>query len=823
MPKKNLFYSALTFLLFTNLILKAQNFPENSQILGLATPVNLQNGETEIRLGDYFSSKVDSIAFQNFFSAEILENKLLLKPLKTELPKLIELKVWSKGFAYSLLLKKSRKIQQKITFSTNKTYSKVQLAGDFNGWNPNSTELQKTKNDWETTLLLEQGKYPYQFVVDGKWILDPTNPDSVDNNLGGFNSVLKVGKTNRELLPQLFTESFKKGKLIEQTQTSQKERRRGFDPIKPEKAEITIGTKNEVDELFVFWQNFRIPFRKTGKNKILIELPTEAFNLERSFLRVWAFNKEGVSNDLLIPLCVEKNETENLIKTTLSVVENPSQLNQNDTEATILYFAIVDRFFNGNLANDQKVLDKDVHEKANYFGGDLAGITQKIEEGYFKLLGVNTLWISPIAQNPENAYVEFPEPHRKFSGYHGYWPISSSKIDHRFGTENEFKNLVNEAHKQKMNVLLDYVSNHVHENHPAYQNHKDWATQLDLADGRKNIRIWDEHRLTTWFDTFLPSLDYSKPEVVKSMTDSALFWIKTYQLDGFRHDATKHVPNKFWQTLTEKIKNEIAIPQNKRIFQIGETFGSRELIGSYVNSGELDSQFDFNLYFDARSVFAIDSESFTKVKNSIFDSFDFYGNHSLMGNITGNHDMPRFIAFAGEDLSFNENANEVGWEREVKIKNPVAYKKLQSLTAFILTIPGVPVIFYGDEIGMVGAGDPDNRKPMKFSDLTKNELITKASLQKLTHLRSRNLSLIYGDFEVLECSDKTFAFARTYFDEISIVVFNKDLVVRNFELKLPERFKDAKLINNFGERTMQRDGTLLLEILPNSFEVLTKN
>ena len=104
-------------------------------------------------------------------------------------------------------------------------------------------------------------------------------------------------------------------------------------------------------------------------------------------------------------------------------------LNPRDKYTQMIYFMLVDRFNNGNKGNDLPIDDKEVHEKANYFGGDLEGIIQKIEEGYFSELGVNTVWLSPITQNPYYAEVEYPAPHRKYSGYHGYWPISSTSID----------------------------------------------------------------------------------------------------------------------------------------------------------------------------------------------------------------------------------------------------------------------------------------------------------------------------------------------------------------------------------------------------------
>ena len=304
-----------------------------------------------------------------------------------------------------------------------------------------------------------------------------------------------------------------------------------------------------------------------------IRIPEKAKQFDRSWVRVWAYNNSGPSNEILIPLDDGK------------VVTEAANLTRSDKQAMIIYFLMVDRFKNGDLKNDAPVKDKEVDPRVNFQGGDLAGITQKIEDGYFKDLGVNTLWISPITQNPMDAWAEYPPPHRKFSGYHGYWPVTLTTVDNRFGTSDELKKLVSDAHDQKMNVILDFVSNHVHQESNIYKNHPDWATPLILPNKQKNIRLWDEQRLTTWFDEFLPTLDLSRPEVYNMMSDSALFWIREYNLDGFRHDATKHTPEVYWRTLTSKINEQVVIPENRSVYQIGETFGSRDLIRELYQPG----------------------------------------------------------------------------------------------------------------------------------------------------------------------------------------------------------------------------------------------
>lgn len=776
--------------MLTNCKNHTPKFPEKSEIFGIASPVTLTENETTIVLSDYFADvkPVDSAEAKNFvikFSKD--KKNITLTPIGDSIPQLSELKIWAKGFPYSILLKKSRKIKQPLTYKPGKKPCKsVSVAGDLNDWNPAKTPMELKNNLWQTELLLNPGKYSYQLVVDGKWMLDPANPDSVSNNIGGYNSLLIAGKTDTAKLPRLYTE-------------------------KDAGENITVGFENNLDDVLIFWQNFRLgdDFVSVNDKNIEIRIPGKAKKTERTYIRVFGYNKYGVANDLLIPLQNGK------------VINNVAKLKPDDPEATILYFLMVDRFANGNPHNDEPVNDPEVHQRANYWGGDLAGISKKIKDGYFTELGINTIWISPIIQNPKKAYFEFPAPHRKFSGYHGYWPVSFANVDTRFGSNDEFADLIKTAHSKNIKVLLDWVANHVHEEHPMYKKHPDWVTQLDLPDGRKNIRLWDEQRLTTWFDTFLPTLDFSKPEVTETMTDSAVLWIEKYKLDGFRHDATKHIPEVFWRTLTRKLKDQVMIPENKRLYQIGETFGSRDLIGSYVNSGELDAQFDFNLYFDARSVFAINADPFTKLKNSLLESFAYFGSHHLMGNITGNQDLPRFIALAGGALKFNEDDKEAGWARDIEVPDPTGYKKLSMLTAFNMTIPGVPVIYYGDEIGMPGAGDPDNRRPMKFDNLAPEEQKVKQTAESLIKLRKERLSLIYGDMEVLKCTSKIFVYIRTYFDELTVAAFNKDTTARTVEFELPARYDGKKLKANFGSKVTVSGSKVTVELPATSFDIIT--
>lgn len=752
--------------------------PKSSVIPGLASPVRLNPEETTIYLSDFFPdvNQIDSVSVPVELSGIVSDDKstLVLTSATKNLPVLMTLRVWVDGYAYSILLKRSVKVAYVFSFDPkDKTYKDVRIAGEMNGWNPVESPMAFHDGSWKMGLLLPPGQYQYQLVLDGKWKLNPNVKDSVENNIGGFNSLLKIGEDISHLKSEIFT-------------------------LKTGEKNISIGLKNNVSNIIVFWQNHELPAENMIREKdvLTFSIPEQAAQLSRSWIRIWADNKHGESNDLLIPL-----ENGN-------VLLDPGLLTRTDWEASVFYFLMVDRFKNGNIDNDRPVDDPEILPPANFYGGDLKGVTKKIEDGYFQSLGVNTIWLSPITQNPAGAYGLWPEPRSKFSGYHGYWPVSSSEVDFRFGTDAELHALVETAHKNDMNVILDYVANHVHELHPVYQNHPEWATELYLPDGTLNTERWDEHRLTTWFDVFLPTLDLSKPEVVDVMTDSALFWIEKFNLDGFRHDATKHIDELFWRVLTRKIKNNVAIPKNRRIYQVGETYGNRELIGSYVGSGMLDGQFDFNVYDQTVSAFAREKEPIKNLARALQESLDYYGYHNLMGYISGNQDKPRFISLAGGDLSFDEDTKLAGWTREIGIGDPVGYQKLQSLMAFNMTIPGIPTIYYGDEIGMPGGNDPDNRRMMRFENLKKEEADTRSIIETLVKMRRENLQFVYGSYRLLYADDHILAYSREYFDRIAVVMFNKGGQDTSFEIQLPERFSKSNLNFVFGSE-FSFDGKIL--------------
>jgi glycosidase len=754
----------------------------------LSSTITLRDGENEIYLDDFVKNyeNIDSIFYsEGNFNLDSEKHKITIEASKENSPFLSLITIRKGKFDYHLVCRFYPKHKTIVNFNPEGEieYKEVSIAGDFNGWNASTHKLQNSNEGWKIALELDPGLYQYQIVADGKWMNNFGDVDTVPNGLGGYNTSLNT-----------FSDCGTKPLSISTT---------NFD-----KEKITISVSQIPERLYILWQNQIIPVKLENfdSNNYSFKIPEEAANLNRSYIRVFACTRECISNDLYIPL---KNG-QVLIETT--------DIERADKFSNIMYFVLVDRFCNGTTKNDFPLSDARVADKANYQGGDIEGVLKKLREGYFEKIGINCLWISPVFTNPAESYQEYPAPHRYYSGYHGYWPVSSTEIDYRLGNDSVLMLLSNEVHEENMNIILDFVANHVHQNHPLYQSHKDWATQLNLPDGRQNIRLWDECRLTTWFDTFLPSWDFDNPAVTDTVSEYAIFWLSKFNLDGFRHDATKHIPEVFWRSLTKKIKSDFS---DKSIYQIGETFGSRELIADYVGSGMMDGQFDFNLYFDVRNCFAENNSDMTKLAISLKTSLAYYGHHNLMGNITGNHDLIRFITYADGSVKPGEDDKEAGWQRNIEVVNTESYKKLQNLTAFVMTIPGIPCVYYGDEIGMPGAGDPDNRRMMEFENLSKSELENLNIFSQLTELRRNNIELLLGELRIIEAGSGFLVYKRTYFGRESYIIFNQSDSVRDILIPKNE-IPDINLFKtNFGAELTVLKSNYNLKLQPFSFEILT--
>ena len=721
------------------------------------SPIYLQDAFSLVTVSDYLGSRtLDSVSVSAGLKAGIGMGGTQVRLVNTGDRSLGNLRLWSKEMPTDVPVLITKKTKSILSLpDPQRTYSKVAVKGEFNAWNPDNNPMNYNPSTkaWETQVATTPGKFQYKFVADAVEVLDNKNMNLADNGMGGNNHFIEV-PAPAGTAPKIRYSNRPEGNLIK------------------------LKLENTPRTLEVYYRNQLLTEANVESSASDLQIKVPAGNDDQiHMIRIYAGNAAGLSNQLAIPI---KNGAP------VTAVKN---VTRQDFHNNILYFMMVDRFVDGDPGNTRKLDDPEVHPKANYYGGDLQGVYETLATDYFDNLGVNTIWLSPITQNPDSAYGLWPNPRTKFSGYHGYWPISSTQIDDRMGTPDVLEKLIDESHDRDMNVILDYVANHVHEEHPVYKQHPDWATNLYLEDGSLNTERWDDQRLTTWFDTFMPTLDFSKPEVVEKMTDSALYWVTRYDLDGYRHDATKHVPEAYWRTLTRKVRENVDRP----IYQIGETYGSPELIRSYVSTGMLDAQFDFNMYDAAVNAFAKAETPLSDLGEALQKSLKYYGDHHLMGNISGNQDRPRFMTYASGDLRFDQDAKKVGWTTDVRMSDERAYDKLALLHAYNMFIPGLPVIYYGDEYGAIGAGDPDNRRWMRFDDQRDSfEKDLAAQVAKLTRARTDNLVLLYGTTQIVKATEDVLIIKRRYFKEEAYLIINKG--ERTVEFILDEKKENVKQV-----------------------------
>ncbi len=776
---------SITLLLFIDVgILSAQ---KNDDIIA---PLKLKSGEAKsVLISDMFFADNYNVTFEKnkhikiYYTPSTKEVKFIPDSGFIGVTA-INFNLREKQFSFPAIVERRREVV--FRFKPNKNYNEVTIFGSFNDWNRHQYFMRKDNSGiYKVKVEIEPGIYQYRIWADGNEFVDDSNPDSISNGNGGYNSVLTVNadKKPNQYLAQLNFKREDTGVFVKFLFVSDKK--------------ISINQ----NDIFAFLNNQRITNGiAVSDSLILINIPQK--NLS-GFKRLRVITEAGstVSNMQTI------------------FMNNGNPLTSSEKEYTwndaIIYSLMIDRFYDGDKSNSIPIIHDSLSMKANYNGGDFAGLLKKINAGYFDSLGVNVLWISPVYDNPNKAFRESPKPHRWFTGYHGYWPINSFGVEEHFGTMKQLKKIVQTAHKHNIKVLLDFVSHHVHIDNPIYRQHRDWFGSLYLPDGSKNIRQWDSHRLTTWFEPYLPSFDFIHSDAAASfMTSNALWWLRVTGADGFRHDAVKHVPNKFWRRLTHELKSE----HLDNLFQIGETFGSYKLVSSYVNNGQLDAQFNFNLYNIAQAVFIDSNESFMALAKELQKSFSVYGVHNLMGNIMDSHDKNRFMAYADGDLRLEQwNATETGWKNPPKVNHPSSYKKGELYYAYMLTTPGVPVIYYGSEFGMTGASDPDNRRMMRFGkDLNGYEKAMLKRVSRLVKIRRENSALNYGDFRPIKITKNVFAYLRSDPNERILIVLNKSASQSyNPEVEIPEYIKLTSLhdlIN--GEKITTRNNKITISLKP---------
>jgi glycosidase len=474
-----------------------------------------------------------------------------------------------------------------------------------------------------------------------------------------------------------------------------------------------------------------------------------------------------------------------------------------DWRDSIIYFAFVDRFFNGNTANDCTVANVSGGPKsiANYQGGDWAGVKQKIDDGYFTDLGINTIWLTVPFDNPEVSGKGVGGDTHDYSGYHGYWPkLDSSNpatlaSESCFGSFAELKALVAAAHAKGIKVLFDYAMVHVHATSQVYAQHNDWFWPNNNGKGGNCVCgegcSWDvlPDRERCWFTNYLPHWNYTNADARNYSVTNAIEWIKQtadasgFGVDGFRADAIKHVDISWLTELRARVKTEILATQTpqQRFYMVGETydFGNRDVIKGYVDpSTKLDGQFDFPLRREIVETVIMRMRSLSDLAGFMNSNDYYYGANAVMSTFVGNHDLPRIIHLAADNRIWGDNQGADGKDRAWfnqpgPVQEMSAYERLANGFAVLFTNRGAPLVYYGDEIGMPGAGDPDNRRFMDWGTPNANQAYLKNRVKKLAEIRSKHPALRRGTRTTLDVGPDVWVYSRSTAGDAVYVAINR--------------------------------------------------
>lgn len=465
----------------------------------------------------------------------------------------------------------------------------------------------------------------------------------------------------------------------------------------------------------------------------------------------------------------------------------------------IIYQIVTDRFADGdptnNVDNSKGDLARVTDTRSQWQGGDFAGITKKIREGYFDAMGVNTLWISsPIINSHNSQPAVALADTRRFASYHSYHPTATgythvndlgyaTPIEPAFGSREELHELVDAAHERGIRVIPDFVANHIHKEGKLYEQHPGWFFPYNACDGR-----WDAARIGCWFTSDTPDFDFgANPDAVKAVVDHALWMIQEFNFDGFRADALKHMDDTFVRALKAAIVAEIettvidhARSEESAVFyMVGESLGgwARYHVREDMVQGQVDEEY-YNrvkgalLTFDASvrqlAEFAIANDTAYLEPQETFGGKGGYPG-AVMGNFFGNHDQVRALTEA--------------------LRRGGGHERLRLAQTFLLTSPkNIPMIYQGDDIGTEGDQDPDNRKMQRFTGLSADEQQSLANIKQAGMLRAQHPALRHGDRTHVVVEDWFWVFKVSHGEDEVYVAINRD---NNKQWSPPAGFVDG--------------------------------
>ncbi|HYE52449.1 MAG TPA: alpha-amylase family glycosyl hydrolase [Azospirillaceae bacterium] len=402
----------------------------------------------------------------------------------------------------------------------------------------------------------------------------------------------------------------------------------------------------------------------------------------------------------------------------------------------VLYFLLLDRFADGS---DKNNMDVARGEPGTFHGGDIAGLTKQLDE--LADLGITAIWINPVMLNIPG-YVSGNFPHW---AHHGYWADDFSKMDPRFGTEDELKTLVDEAHKRGIKILLDVVYNHA-----GYG-----SAYTKRPDARKLLRSEDFGTCGPEGDDItsclagLPDFKTEDPEVAKMLIESQIPRARKAGVDGYRLDTVKHILPDFWDTHRKMTRDALG----EDFFLLAELFGADyQVADPYFEADRMDGALDFA--FQGETLAFVQGRGRTAAYSRFLQKRHKVRPGYVMSHYLSSHDVPGALFQLGGDIG-----------------------RFKLMAALQMASLGMPQIYYGEEVGRAGGDWPENRSDMPWGKkdvlpgkgVERNEEL-RAYYKALIAARKANKAFSHGDYKELSKEGDLLVFQRSHADSGNAVV-----------------------------------------------------
>lgn len=409
---------------------------------------------------------------------------------------------------------------------------------------------------------------------------------------------------------------------------------------------------------------------------------------------------------------------------------------------TVWYQIFPERFYNGDPSNDPEdtlVWGSEKPTRTNFFGGDLQGIIDKLD--YLEDLGVNGLYLCPIFTSPSN---------------HKYDTVDYYEIDPHFGTKQLFRELVEKAHERGIRVMLDAVFNHLGSSSHQWQDvilhgedsaYADWF-HIDSFPPRYTAIPDSEFAKEITYDTFsfnpnMPKLNTANPEVQKYLLEIATYWIREFDIDGWRLDVANEVDHHFWKEFHEAV-----LRQKEDLYILGEIWHSSQ---RWLEGDEFHAVMNYAFTDNIKAFFVEETISISQMIFGMNRQQLLYRDQTneVSFNLLDSHDTPRILTLCKGNKEL-----------------------MKAVLTFMFIQKGTPCIYYGTEVGMEGEMDPDCRRCMIWEDQDED---LRNFFKQLIALRKQFSEIFsYGTMTWHYDDDKkTFSLTRSYKETTLAATFNQ--------------------------------------------------